>query len=68
MSLVAAIEMNCPRPPRPLDRVEGAIVNAAHRRGVPRADILDVKRIKGRWKVWILNKGWRELAEIGEAK
>jgi len=44
--------------------VQRAIVNAAHRRGVPAADILGVKVIAGRWKVRIRNQGWRELAEI----
>lgn len=61
MCVLAASELE---KPAPLNRVEAAVVRMAVRRGAKRNDIRDVKVIDGRWKVWILNKGWRELAEI----
>lgn len=61
MCVLAASELE---KPKPLNRVEAAIVNAVHRKGIERNRILEVKRIGGRWKAWIVNKGWRELAEI----
>lgn len=61
MCVLAASEIG---QPKTLGLVERAVINAAHRKGIPATHILDVRVIRGHWKVWILNRGWQALAEI----